>query len=75
MTTTHTIGLTALADLEVPTVDGYVDWEKVTSDELHAVIHNAVQLLNDREPHEPTEGVLERSVQLEETARFDTRCM
>lgn len=69
MTTTHTIGLTALADLEVPTVDGYVDWEKVTSDELHAVIHNAVQLLNDREPHEPTEGVLERSVQLEETAR------
>lgn len=67
MTATQQISLLEMLDL--PSTDGHVEWDNVTSEQLHELIRGAVQELSIREPVEPTNGVLQRSLQLEETAR------
>lgn len=69
MTTTSDHSLSLLHRLALPNIDGHVDWDGVTTDQLHDLIRGASQMLSDREPNEPTTGVLQRSLQLEETAR------
>ncbi|HIW46153.1 MAG TPA: HNH endonuclease [Candidatus Yaniella excrementigallinarum] len=61
-----------LDDLDLPCVDGRVDWDSLTSDELFDVVRNIYRLLDSREPDRPTDGVLQRSLQLEETWRTAT---
>ena len=53
-------------------VDNPVDWRALTSDEIFAAIHAAYTELEAREPEAPTDGVLQRSVQLEATLRTAT---
>lgn len=67
MTTTQ--AMTLLDTLDLPIVNGQVEWDNVTSDQLHDLIRGAAQQLTDSEPAEPTDGVLQRSLQLEETVR------
>lgn len=67
MTATQQISLLEMLDL--PSTNGHVEWDNVTSEQLHELIRGAVQELSIREPVEPTNGVLQRSLQLEETAR------
>lgn len=69
MTTTQMTGMTALDDLAVPVVDGQVDWEQLSAEELHQVVRGIVQHLDALEPEQPSDGVLDRSLQLEATAR------
>src|SRR5699024_12674910 len=61
-----------LYDLDLPCVDGRVDWDSLTSDELFGVVRNIYRVLDTREPDKPTDGVLQRSLQLEETWRTAT---
>ena len=61
-----------LDDLDLPCVDGRVDWDSLTSDELFGVVRNIYRVLDTREPDKPTDGVLQRSLQLEETWRTAT---
>src|SRR5690625_1603996 len=68
-TTTDPTGLTLLESVAMPVVEGQVDWSALSAEDLHQVIRGAVQYLDAMEPDEPTDGVLERSVQLEDTAR------
>src|SRR5690625_731035 len=68
-TTTEPTGLTLLETVAMPVVEGQVDWSALSAEDFHQVIRGAVQHLDAMEPDEPTEGVLERSVQLEDTAR------
>lgn len=67
MTATQQLNLLEMLDL--PSTDGHVEWDNVTSEQLHELIRGAAQELSVREPIEPTNGVLQRSLQLEETAR------
>ena len=69
MTATKLHGLAALSTLEIPMQDGQVDWDALSVEELHQVARGVVEHLEEREPSAPTDGILERSVQLEETAR------
>lgn len=69
MTTTQMTSMTALEDLAVPVVDGRVDWDQLSVKELHQVVRGIVQHLDTLEPEQPTDGVLDRSLQLEATAR------
>ncbi|GAA4473359.1 hypothetical protein GCM10023190_05300 [Enteractinococcus fodinae] len=69
MTTTQLTDTAALDDLAVPVSDGQVAWEQLSVDEFHGVVRGIIQHLNALEPELPTDGVLERSVQLEATAR------
>ena len=69
MTTTQMTGMTALDDLGVPVVDGQVYWEQLSVEELHQVVRGIVQHLDALEPEQPSDGVLDRSLQLEATAR------
>jgi len=66
---TQPSGITLLDTVNVPVVDGQIDWGALSAEELHQMIHGAIQQLGTLEPAEPTDGVLERSVQLEATAR------
>src|SRR5690625_2193965 len=66
---TQPSGIALLETVNVPVVDGQIDWNALSADELHHVIQGSIQQLEALEPSEPTDGVLERSVQLEETAR------
>ena len=52
--------------------DTGVDWDRLTTDNVHTVIRTAVTVLEEREETAPTDGVLQRSVQLEETLRAVT---
>lgn len=54
---------------DLPGIAARADWDALTTDELHGLIRDLYQHLADREPAEPTDGVLERSQQLEETMR------
>ena len=53
-------------------VDNPVDWSALTTDEIHAAMRGAYTELDAREEDAPTDGVLHRSVQLEETLRAAT---
>jgi len=66
---TQPSGIALLETVNVPVVDGQIDWNALSAEELHHVIQGAIQQLEALEPSEPTDGVLERSVELEETAR------
>jgi len=68
-TTTEPTGLTLLETIAMPVVEGQVDWSALSAEDFHQVIRGAVQHLDAMEPDEPSDGVLERSVQLEDTAR------
>lgn len=59
-------------DLDLPCIDGRVDWDSLTSEELFGVVGNIYRLIDSREPAKPTDGVLQRSLQLEETWRTAT---
>src|SRR5699024_5454990 len=61
-----------LDDLDLPCVDGRVHWDSMTCDELFGVVRHIDRLLRTREPDKPTDGVLQRSLQLEETWRTAT---
>lgn len=68
MTMTHAT-VSMLDALDLPIADGHVDWDTVTSDQLHDVIRGVAQKLGEREDDVPTDGVLQRSLKLEETGR------
>ncbi|NWN88599.1 MAG: HNH endonuclease [Micrococcaceae bacterium] len=61
-----------LETLDLPGVDGPVDWGELTTEQLHDLIRGAFQQLDDQEPDVPSDGVLQRSMQLEETLRAAT---
>lgn len=61
--------MTQLEALELPGIDAVVDWDALTTDQTHDLIRGLFQLLAEQEPAEPTNGVLHRSLQLEETLR------
>ena len=61
-----------LETLDLAGVDGSVDWRELTTDQLHDLIRGALQQLDEQEPDTPSDGVLQRSVQLEETLRAAT---
>lgn len=69
MTLTQHTGLALLEALDLPVVNNQVSWDVLSGDELHLVIQGIIQHLDAREPDEPTDGVLDRSVQLEDTVR------
>src|SRR5690625_1898607 len=69
MTLTQHTGLALLEALDLPVVNNQVSWDLLSGDELHLVIQGIIQHLDAREPDEPTDGVLDRSVQLEDTVR------
>ena len=69
MTTTHPADIADLDDLELPVVEGHVDWDALSIEELHRVVQGVVHRIDSLEPNEPTEGVLERSLQHEATVR------
>lgn len=52
-----------------PTVESPVDWSALTTDDVHAAMRGAYAELEAREEDAPTDGVLRRSTQLEETIR------
>lgn len=60
---------TLLDALALPGIDTAVDWDALTTDQMHDLIRGLFQHLADREANEPTDGVLQRSLQLEETLR------
>jgi hypothetical protein len=72
MTTTQLSGLAALEALKVPVKDGHIQWDALSSEEVHQVVRNLFEHLDTNEPNEPTDGILERSIQLEETIRAIT---
>lgn len=55
--------------LELPIVDGRVDWDRLTTAQLHEVIRGAADRIGTLEPELPSDGVLQRSLMVEETAR------
>lgn len=55
--------------LELPIVDGRVEWKHLTIEQLHTVIRGAAQLVEQLEPAEPTAGVLNRSLDVEASVR------
>ena len=64
MTTTHpTTG---------PTVESPVDWSALTTDEIFAAIGGAYTELDAREEDAPTDGIVDRSKQLEASLRAAT---
>ncbi|HJF14530.1 MAG TPA: HNH endonuclease [Enteractinococcus helveticum] len=52
------------------TVANPVDWAALSTDEIHAVLRGAYTELEAREQDAPTDGILHRSIQLEETLRM-----
>lgn len=58
MTTTH--------------IPGPVDWDALTTDQVHEAIRDAYRSLEAREDDAPTAGVLDRARQFEETLRAGT---
>src|SRR5690625_51142 len=58
MTTTH--------------IPGPVDWDSLTTDQVHEAIRDAYRSLEAREDDAPTAGVLDRARQFEETLRAGT---
>ena len=71
LTQEHTVA-NPLAAVELPGVEHPVDWEAMATDDVYGLIHELYQHLADREPETPTSGVLQRSVQLEDTLRYAT---
>lgn len=69
MTMTHPSGTAVLDALEVPVVGGHVTWTQLSVDDLHQLLRGVMHHLEVLEPTEPTDGVMDRSIQLEETAR------
>src|SRR5690625_6895060 len=67
----HTVAA-PLATVELPGVEQPVDWEAMATDDVYGLIRELYQHLADREPETPTHGVLQRSVQLEDTLRYAT---
>lgn len=55
--------------LELPIIDGRVDWDHLTTGQLHEVIRGAAERIGTLEPELPADGVLQRSLMVEETAR------
>lgn len=49
-----------------------VDWDTLSSDQIHDTIRDAFHALADREEGAPSDGVLQRSMQLEDTMRAAT---
>jgi hypothetical protein len=49
-----------------------LDWNALSTDEVHDVIRGALQSLVDREPDVPTDEILQRSMLLEDTLRSAT---
>lgn len=62
--------VSVLDALDLPIIDGSVDWESVNVDQLHDVIRGATQELDAREDSVPTNGVLQRSLKFDETVRM-----
>lgn len=58
-----------LDTVNLPGIEAPVDWDALTTDQTHDMIRGLWQLLAGREPAEPSDGVLQRSLQLEETLR------
>ena len=71
LTQEHTVA-NPLAAVELPGVEHPVDWEAMATDDVYGLIRELYQHLADREPETPTHGVLQRSVQLEDTLRYAT---
>ncbi|GAA2043252.1 hypothetical protein GCM10009720_25080 [Yaniella flava] len=69
MTQTAAAPLNPLETLDLHIADGRVDWAALSHEQLHDLIRGARQRIEDIEPREPTEGLLQRSLMLEETAR------
>src|SRR5690625_466864 len=69
MTESQTPGVDLLDALDVPVVDSQVLWDELSVDQLHQLAQGVAQRLDFLESSEPTDGVLARSVQLEETVR------
>lgn len=61
--------MTATQPTTSKTVANPVDWAALTTDEIHAALRGAYIELEAREEDAPTDGILHRSVQLEETLR------
>ena len=69
MTQTTAPPLNPFEMLDSHIADGRVDWESLSTEQLHDLIRGARQRIDELEPDEPTEGLLQRSLMLEETAR------
>lgn len=69
MSQTQTTGVELLETLELPIADGQVHWDTLSVDQLHQIVRGIAHRLDTVEPCEPTDGVLHRSVQLEDTVR------
>src|SRR5690625_246914 len=69
MTDSQRPGVDLLDALDVPVVDSQVLWDELSVDQLHQLAQGVAQRLDFLESSEPTDGVLARSVQLEETVR------
>lgn len=65
----HTVAK-PLAAVELPGVEQPVGWEAMATDDVYGLIRELYQHLAAREPETPTHGVLQRSVQLEDTLRW-----
>lgn len=69
MTIATALTLNLLDALDLPIIDGRVDWDALTAEQLHDVIRGAGQRIGELEPAGPTGGVLQRSLLLDESIR------
>lgn len=62
----------AAPNVQLPGVGHPIDWDAMPVDDVYGLIRELYQHLAEREPETPTDGVLQRSVQLQDTLRFAT---
>lgn len=70
--TPHLLEPSNLETIKLPGVESGVDWSAMATDDVYGLIGGLYQHLTQREPETPTEGVLQRSIQLQTTMRLAT---